>query len=105
MAKDKVYTVEVDPDAMVWGDASLTARFMLLNEEMGTIDQEDEAVQVAKMREMLELFEEQTEMLERVATVKCNGRRIETKKIPQSYIGDVMAAISDVQKASADPND
>lgn len=99
------YNIEVDIDGMTWGDATLQARFMLIQSEVTRAQGGDDESQLHAMRAMVEVFDEMTDMLDRVAIVKRDGERIPARKIPQSLLGQVMAALSDAQARAADPND
>lgn len=102
---DDSYVVKTDISRMTWGDQMVHARFQLLLETIGDVDQDEDAgdesqkrerteARKAALRELLAGFDELTEFLDRVSRVRKNGVRIPMKKVPMPFITDVMNAIA-----------
>lgn len=93
---DDVYTVNVKMNKMTWGDQMIHARFQLLIETIGDVDDENtnKTQRVAALQELIAGFDELTAFLDRVSRVTCNGERVAIRDVPMNFIDEVMAAIS-----------
>ena len=121
------FVVKTDISRMTWGDQMVHARFQLLLETIGDVDQneeqeaanaateeEEKAIRAANreraearraaLRELLAGFDELTEFLDRVARVRKNGVRIPMAKVPMPFITDVMNAIASQRGRRASKN-
>ncbi len=124
---DDSYVVKTDISRMTWGDQMVHARFQLLLETIGDVDQnedqeaedattEDEekairaanrerkAARRAALTELIAGFDELTEFLDRVSRVRKNGVRVPMKKVPMPFITDVMNAIASQRGRRASKN-
>lgn len=95
------YQVDVNLRKMTWGDNMIHVRFQLLTETIGdTSEDADPKARVAALKELLEGFDDLTAYLNRVATVKRNGKRIAFTEVPMDFVQEVMGAIAAAQKGN-----
>lgn len=92
--KNKKYSIEVDTDNLTWSDATLQARYKVIQHTLNKIEDEDSDEYIVALKEMVEIFDDMAEVLDRVANITCDGESVSVRNIPQSVLTAVINEIS-----------
>lgn len=98
------YQVEVDMEAMTWGDNMIHVKFQLLIEIADGIAEATRAERVQAYRDLLAGFDELTAFLDRVATVRKDGAICPTvRNVPMGFVKEIMDAIGKAKERQGAP--